>query len=180
MCIFFSSGHPVLTKYNLNFKAGHRSPSTTQSQAYLPHFPPCNFVVVQSLTLCNPMNCSMLCFPVFHYLPELAQTRVHWVGDAIQPSHPLSSHSLPAFNLSQNQLCIRWTKYWNFSFSLSPSNEYSRLISFRMDWFDLLAAQETRNLADTFNDYVPATQLDTGSVDMSETQCTPISSIESR
>ena len=71
---------------------------------------------------------------------------------AIQPSYPLSSPSLPAFSLSQHQvwvfskesvLHIRWPKYWNFTFSISPSNEYSGLISFRMDWFDLLAVQGT-------------------------------------
>ena len=70
-------------------------------------------------------------------------------GDAIQPSHPLPSPSPPVFNLSQHQgLCnelvaIRWPKYWSFSFSISPSNEYSGLISFRMDWLDLLAVQGT-------------------------------------
>ena len=89
-------------------------------------------------------------FPVHHQLPELAQTHIHWVSDAIQPSHPLSSPSSPAFNLSQHQgffnesvLHIRWPKYWSFSFSISPSNEYSGQISFRMDWFDLLAVQGT-------------------------------------
>ena len=88
--------------------------------------------------------------PVHHQLPELAQTHVHRVGDAIQPSHPLVSPSPPAFNLSQNRvfflmsrLCIRWPKYWSFSFSFSPSNEYSGLISFKIDWFDLLAVQGT-------------------------------------
>ena len=89
-------------------------------------------------------------FPVFHYLPVFAQTHVHWVGDAIQPSHPLPSHSPPALSLSQHQglfqwlaLCIRWPKYWSFSFSISTSNEYSGLISFRIDCFDLLAVQGT-------------------------------------
>ena len=88
--------------------------------------------------------------PVHHQLLELAQTHVHWVGDAIQPSHPLSSPSPPAFHLSQDQdlsnesvLLIRWPKYWRFSFSISPFNEYSELISFRIDWFDLLAVQGT-------------------------------------
>ena len=83
-------------------------------------------------------------------LPEFIQTHVHWVGDAIQPSHPLSSPSPPAFNLSQHQglfkwvsSCIRWPKYWSSSFSISPSNEYSGLISFWMDWLDLLAVQGT-------------------------------------
>ena len=82
--------------------------------------------------------------------PKLAQTHGHQVGDAIQPSHPLRSPSPPAFNLSQHQglssdsvLCIRWPKYWSFSFNISPSNEYSGLISFRIDWFDLLALQGT-------------------------------------
>ena len=100
--------------------------------------------VTQScLTLCDPMD-----FPVHHQLPELAQTHVHQAGDAIWPSHPLSPPSPPAFNLSQHQglfkwvtFCIRWPKYWSFSFSINPSNE--GLISFRTDWFDLLAVQET-------------------------------------
>ena len=89
-------------------------------------------------------------FPVHHQLPELAQTDVHRVGDAIQPSHPLSSPSPPAFNFpsirvfsNKSVLCIRWPKYWSFSFSISPSNEYSGLISFRMDWLYLLAVQRT-------------------------------------
>ena len=99
--------------------------------------------------LCDPMDCSTPGFPVIYKLPELAQILVHQVSDAIQPSHPLSSHS-PAFNLSQHQrpsnesiLCIRWPKYWSFSFSISPSNEYWGLIWFRIDWFDLLAVQGT-------------------------------------
>ena len=89
-------------------------------------------------------------FPVFHHLPEVANMHVHWVSDAIQPPHPLLSPSLSAFNLSQirifsNELAlhIRWPKYWSFSFSISPSNEYSGLISFRIDWFDLPADQGT-------------------------------------
>ena len=88
--------------------------------------------------------------PVHHQLLEFTQTHVHWVGDAIQPSHSLSSPSPPAFNLSQHQgfssesvLCIRWPKYWSFSFSISPCNDYSGLVSFRMDWLDLLAIQGT-------------------------------------
>ena len=101
-------------------------------------------------TFCNPMDCSLLGFPVHHQLLELTQTQVHRVDDAIQPSHSLSSPSPPAFSLSQHQglfresaLHIRWPKYWGFSFSISPSNEYSGLISFRMDWLDLLAVQGT-------------------------------------
>ena len=100
-------------------------------------------------TLCNPMNRSTPGLPVYHQLPELAQTHVHQVCDAIQPSRPLLSPS-PAFNLAQHQslfqesvLCIRWPEYWSFSFSISPSNECSGLIFLRMDWFDFLADQET-------------------------------------
>ena len=97
-------------------------------------------------TLCDPMECSTPGLPVHHQLPKFTQTHVHWVGDAIQPFHPLSSPSPPAFNPSQHQVIsnelvfrIRWPKYWRFSFSISPSNEYLGLISFRNDWFDLLA-----------------------------------------
>ena len=93
-----------------------------------------------------PMDCSMPGLPVHHQLLEFTQTHVHWVGNANQPSHPLYSPSPPTFNLSQHKvlfkwviLGIRWPKYWSFSFSISPTNEYSGLISFRMDWFDLLA-----------------------------------------
>ena len=96
------------------------------------------------------MDCSTPGFSVLHQLPELAQTHVHPVSDAIQPSQPLSSPSPPAFYLSQHQglsnksaLHIRWPKYWSFSFSISPSNEHSRLISFKMNWLDLLAVQGT-------------------------------------
>ena len=96
------------------------------------------------------MNCSTPGFPVIHHLPEPAQTQVHWVSDAIQPSHPLSSLLLllsifPSIIVFCNELTlhIRWPKYWSFSFSISSSNEYSMLISFRMDCFDLLAVQGT-------------------------------------
>ena len=108
-----------------------------------------DFSSVQSLSrvwLCDPMDCSMSGLPVHHQLPEFTQTHVHWVGDAIQPSHPPSSPSPPAFSLSQHQGLFQWisswnqvAKYWSFSFNISPSNEYSGLISFRMDWLDLLA-----------------------------------------
>ena len=98
------------------------------------------------LTLCDPMDCSMQGLPVHHQHPELAQTHVHWVGDAIQPSHPLLSPSPPAsirvFS-SESILHIRWPKYWSFSFSISSSNEYSGLISFKIDWLDLLAVKGT-------------------------------------
>ena len=96
------------------------------------------------------MDCSTSGFHVHHQLPEFTQTHVYWVGDAIQLSYPLSSPSPPACNLSQHQvfsselvLHIRWPKYWSFSFSISPSNEYSGVISFRIDWFGLLAVQGT-------------------------------------
>ena len=96
------------------------------------------------------MDCSTPGFPVNHQLPELAQTHVHQVGDAIQPSHLLSSPSPSAFKPSsirvfsnESVLYIRWPKYWSFSFSVSPSNEYSGLISFRIDLMDLLAVQGT-------------------------------------
>ena len=102
------------------------------------------------LTLCNPMDWSTPGFPVHHQLPELTQTHVHQISDAIQPSHPLLSPSLlpsvfSSIRVFSNEsvLCIRWSKYWSFSFSISPSNEYSGLISFRIDWFDLLAVQGT-------------------------------------
>ena len=101
-------------------------------------------------SLCDPMDCSTPGFPVHYQLLEFIQTLVHWVGDAIQSSHPLSSSTPPTFNLSLHQvfssesaLHIRWPKNWNFSFNISPSNEYSGLISFRMDWLDLLAVQGT-------------------------------------
>ena len=103
--------------------------------------------VAQScLTLCDPMNCSTPGLPVHHQIPEFIQTHVHWVGDAIQASHPLSSPSPPAPNppstrvfSNESTLHMRWPKYW--SVSISPSSEYSGLISFRIDWFDLLALQ---------------------------------------
>ena len=109
-------------------------------------------------TLCNPMNHSTPGLPVHHQLLESTQTHVHRVSDAIQPSHPLSSPSPPALNLSQHfkwvfwnessnesALCIRWPKYWSFMFNISPSNEHPGLNFFRIDWLDLLASlQGTR------------------------------------
>ena len=100
------------------------------------------------LTLCDTLNCSMLGLPVHHQLLEFTQTHVHRVSDAIQPSHPLLSPSPPAPNPSQHQslfhestLHVRWPKYWSFSFSIISSKEHPGLISFRMDWLDLLAVQ---------------------------------------
>ena len=96
------------------------------------------------------MDCSLPGFPVLHHLLELAQIHIHWVVDAIQSSHPLWFPSPPAFILSPHQGFFQWVgslhqrpKYWSFSFSISPSNEYSGLISFRIDWSDLLAVQGT-------------------------------------
>ena len=92
------------------------------------------------------MNHSTSGLPVHHQLPESTHTHVHRVDDTIQPFHPLSSPFPPALNLSQHQglfqwvqwvLLIRWPKHWSFSFSISPSNDYSRLISFSIDWFYL-------------------------------------------
>ena len=111
----------------------------------------CCCQVTQSCpTLCDPMDCSMPGCLVLHHLPELAQTHVRWVGDAIQPSHPLSSPSPPARNLLWHQglfkesiLHIRWPNYWNFNFNISPSNDYSGLISIRIEWFDLLMSKGT-------------------------------------
>ena len=110
----------------------------------------CCSVVKSCLTLCDIMDCSTPGFPILCYLQELAQTHIHWVGDAIQPSHPLSSLSVPGLNLSQYQGLfqwvnsrIKWPRYWSFNFSISPSNEYSGLISFRIDWFHLLTVQGT-------------------------------------
>ena len=106
----------------------------------------CCSVAKSCPTLCDPMDCSMPGFPVLHCLQEFAQTHVHWVDDAIQSSHPLWPHLLlPSIFLSvtvfSNELALHMIcpKYW--SFSISPSNEYLRLVSFRIDWFDLLASK---------------------------------------
>ena len=102
--------------------------------------------VTQScLTLCDPMDCSTPGLPVHHQLLEFTQTHVHRVGDAIQPSHPLSSPIPPSSRVFSNEstLRMRWPKYCSFSFSISPSKEHPGLISFRMDWLDLLAVQGT-------------------------------------
>ena len=109
-----------------------------------------SLVALSCPTLCNPMDGSTPGFPGHHQLPELAQTHVHQVDDVIQPSHPLSSPSPSTFKLFQHQglfqwviLRIRWKKYWSFNFSISPSNKYSGLIFFRINWLDLLAVQGT-------------------------------------
>ena len=106
--------------------------------------------LLSRVRLCDPMNCSTPGLPVHHQLPEFTQTHVHRVGDAIQPSHPLSSLLLlppipPSIRVFSNEstLPMRWPKYWSFNFSISPSKEIPGLISFRMDWLDLLAVQGT-------------------------------------
>ena len=100
-------------------------------------------------TLCDPMNRSTPGLPVHHQLLDFTQTHVHRVRDAIQPSHPGSTLLLPPIPPSirvfsnESTLRMRWPKYWSFSFSICPSKEYLGLISFRMDWLDLLAVQGT-------------------------------------
>ena len=116
-------------------------------------------VVQTCLTLCNPMDCSTPGFPVHYQLLELAQTHVHWISDPIQPSHPLSSLSppllasiFPSIRVFSNESVfhLRWPKYWSFSLSISPGfNEYSGLVSFRIDCFDLLAVQDSQESSPT-------------------------------
>ena len=110
----------------------------------------CCPVAKSCLTLCDPKDCSTPGFPVLHCLAEFAQTHVHRLGDAIQPSHPLSSLLLlpsifPSIRVfsSESALCIRWPKDWIFSFNISPTNENPGLIAFRLHWLDLLAVQGT-------------------------------------
>ena len=136
-------------RFTAKLREGRDFPCTPCFQIYISSVQ-FNSVTQLCLTLCDPMNCSTPGLPVHHQFREFTQTHVHRVGDAIQPSLPLSFPSPPTFNLSQHQslsnesvFCIRWPKYWSFSFSINPSNDYSELISFRMDWFDLLAVQET-------------------------------------
>ena len=109
------------------------------------HLLTCKFssVAQSCLTLCNPMDCSTPGFPVHHQLPEPTQTHVHCISDTVQPSHPLLSPSPPASIFpsirvfsNESVLHIRWPKYWSFGFSISPSKEYSGLISFRVDRLD--------------------------------------------
>ena len=113
----------------------------------------CCSVTKLCLTLCDPMNCSTPGFPVLYYLLEFAQTHFHWL---VMPSnHLILCHTLfflpsifPSIKVfsSDSALCIRWQKYWNFSFNISPSSEYSGLISFRIDWFDLAVQGTLRSL----------------------------------
>ena len=109
----------------------------------------CCLVIKSCWTICDPMDCYTPGFLVPHHPPEFAQVRVHWIGEAIQPSHPL----LPSFPFTlfpstrvfsnESAVHIRWPEYWSFSFNNSPSGECSGMISFRIDWFDLLAIQGT-------------------------------------
>ena len=112
----------------------------------------CRSVTQSCLTLCDPMDCSTLGSPVLHCLLEFAQTHVHSTESVTPSNHLILCCSLlllpsvfPSIRVFSNEsaLPIRWPKYWSFSFSISPSNEYSGLISFRMDWLDLLAVQGT-------------------------------------
>ena len=117
----------------------------------MPNSVQCSSVAQSCLTLWDPMDCSRPGLPVHHQLPEIVQTHVHRVSDAIQPSHPLCCRFLllppipPSIRVFTNESIfrIRWPKYWSFSFNICPSNEYSGLISFKMVWLDLLAVQGT-------------------------------------
>ena len=124
----------------------HSSQNKSETNLSLPVFLPHNrFVVIQSLSCVCVVTSWTAAFQaslVLCHLPELTQTHIHWVGDAIQPYCPLLLPSFPAFNFPRIRVfsnesvpLIRWPKCWSFSFSISPSNEYTRLISFRMDWF---------------------------------------------
>ena len=134
-----------LTKFNTHSIKSKHPFKNRETGDYFLQF---SSVVQSCLTLCDPIDCSTPGLPVHHQLPEPTQTHVHRVLDAIQPYYPLSPPSPPAFNLSQlfsneSVLHIRWPKDWSFSFNISPSNEYSGLISFRIEWLDLLAVQGT-------------------------------------
>ena len=112
-----------------------------------------DYVVVHSprgVRLCNPMDCSTPGFPVPHHLPEFSQAHGHCIGDAIQHlilcrSLLLLPSVLPSISDFSNEssVCIKWPKYWSFSFSISLSSEYSGLISLKIGWLDLLAVQRT-------------------------------------
>ena len=113
------------------------------------HFIPSGFccsVTKSCPTMCNPMDWSMPAFPVLHYLPELAQTHVHWVSDSsviLCCLLLLLSSIFPSIRVFSNEsaLHIMWPKYWSISFNISPSNGYSGLIPFKIDWFNLLSVQ---------------------------------------
>ena len=134
---------------NLNCSSLYKTRFVTSSLFALKHHQ-FSSVSQSCPTLCDSMNCSMPGLPVHRQLPEFTQTHIHRVRDAIQLSHPLSSpfppapKSLPASeSFPMSQLRMRWPKYWSFSFSIIPSKEIPGLISFRMDWLELLAVQGT-------------------------------------
>ena len=150
-------GALFLTKEAIKYKWCWKNWKATCKKMKLEHFltPSVQFSSVTQLclTLCNLMDCSMSGLPIHHQQPELTQTHVHQVGDAIQ--HLILCRPLllllsifPSIRFFSNEstLHVRWPKYWSFSFSIIPSNEYSGLISFRMDWLDLLAIQRTLSL----------------------------------
>ena len=106
----------------------------------------CYLVTKPCPTLCNSMDCSMPGFSALHYMLEFAQTHAHWVHHLILCCHLLLLPSIfPSIRVFSNELAlyIRWPKYWSFSFRISSSSEYLEFISFRIDWFDLLAVQGT-------------------------------------
>ena len=132
----------------VHFPPWTHTPTPTHPLTHTPVLLCCCSVVKSCLTLCDPMDCSMPGSSVLYHLPEFAQIHAHWVGDVIYQlilCRPLllSPSVFPSIRVFSNEsaLCIRWPKYWNFSFSISASSEYSGLISFRIDWFDLLAVQ---------------------------------------
>ena len=143
LSVLLSVAHPIINTHNLLL-------SLFFLLLLIFPFACCCSVSKLSLTLCDFVDCSMPGYPVLHYLLELAQTHVHWVSDAIQ--HFIFCRPLlllpsvfPSIRVCSNKsaLCIRWPKYWSYSFSISPSNEYSVLNSFKMDRFDLLVVQGT-------------------------------------
>ena len=138
----------IYTSIKLIFLKNFPTPKQTFFFFNLSQFSQFSSVSQSCPTLCNPMNHSLPGLPVRHKLLEF--THAHRVGDAIQPSHLLSSPSPPALIppsirvlSSESTLHIRWPQYWSFSFSITPSSEHPGLISFRMDWLDLLAVQGT-------------------------------------
>ena len=147
-----SQGQKNLDSYSPWYHKSQTQFKPSPPENYLKHI--CSFCCCSAaqscLTLYDPVDCSTPGFPVLHYPLEPTLTHVRWAGAAIQPSHSLSSPYPPALIFlsirvfsNESALHIRWPKYWSFSFSISASSKYSGLISFRMDWFDLLAVQGT-------------------------------------
>ena len=139
---FSSSSQPFLTTATPFSSTKQTTSSTFSLLIFSVHFS-------RSVWLWDPMNCSISGLPVHHQLPEFTQTHDHQVSDAIQPSHPISSLLLlpsipPSIRVFSNESTLHeWPKYWSFSYSISPSKEHPGLISFRMEWLDLLAVQGT-------------------------------------